>query len=327
MSEVYFFQSPLRVKDAMEKLSISGFSGKDVLVKLHFGEPGNKNHVTPTFTSHVASAVRDAGGRPFLFDTTVAYKSPRRDVKRHREVALNAGFTNEKTGCEVIISENGEMRESGGHEFTVADKFIDTECVVVLTHVKGHLATGFGGAIKNLGMGGVTKETKKNIHHWSKPQHMLDDCIFCGICAEVCPFDAITVGQGTWDIDKGECFGCGLCVENCKGGMKFWKLSLSEALAHSTKVVLEGKKSIYINVLKKISRHCDCASDGGYFLCPDKGYMVSDDPVAIDKASLDIVHSECPGIFEKSNYVDPVKHVKAAAKLGLGSMDYELIEL
>ncbi len=327
MSEVYFFRNPLRVKDAIQRLGIDSFSGKDVLIKVHFGEPGNRNHVTPTFTRHVASALKDAGARPFLFDTTVAYKSPRRDVEKHRGVALKHGFTRNNTGCDVVISETGQERDAGGHTFTVANEIIETECLAVLTHVKGHIAVGFGGAIKNLGMGGVTKETKKEMHNWSKPEHLLDECTFCGVCAEVCPFDAISVGENTWDIEAGECFGCGVCVENCEGGMKFRNISLPEALALSTSAVLEGKKAVYVNVLKKIARECDCVSKADHYLCRDKGYLVSDDPVAIDKASLDIIHEECPDIFERANRIDPMKQLDYAVNLGLGSLEYELIEL
>jgi uncharacterized protein len=183
-----------------------------------------------------------------------------------------------------------------------------------------------GGAIKNFGMGGVTKETKIKIHQGSRPVYKKDACTFCGVCAEVCPFDALEVKKDTWRYKEQACFGCGICVDACKSkSLQNKDADMQYLLACSAKACVLDKTVVYLNELKRIAKGCDCDPNAGPVICPDIGYLVSDDPVAIDKASLDLIHDVKPDVFKKVNKVDPLKQIKYGEEIGLGSSSYDLI--
>jgi uncharacterized Fe-S center protein len=197
---------------------------------------------------------------------------------------------------------------------------------VVISHVKGHIQTGFGGAIKNLGMGGVTRETKRKIHMMCVPILSREMCDLCGMCAEACPFDAITVDP-EWRRSKPKCMGCGKCVSACEiGALRYNVMDLQKALALSAKACVGGKRAIYVNAIVNISRNCDCDAHAGPIICPDIGYLASGSLAAIDRASLDAVNSVKPGVFEKVNGIDPAKQIRYAEEIGFPS-SYELIKL
>jgi uncharacterized Fe-S center protein len=144
----------------------------------------------------------------------------------------------------------------------------------------------------------------------------------------VCPFDAIDVQKNTWTYHKGECFGCGVCVENCKtNALRHRDADMQFLLACSAKACVQGKNVLYLNELKRIAKGCDCDPNAGPIICPDIGYLVGDDPVAIDKASLDLINNVKENVFEKVNKVNPLKQIKYGEQIGLGSASYQLIEL
>jgi len=284
-AKVYFFTAEDKLPVALERIGVGDFKGARVPVKLHMGEPGNRYFVSPLLVKLAVEKLKSIGAEPFLFDTTVAYPGPRSTVKGHLKVAAAHGFGAERMGCEVV------------------------------SHVKGHIQAGFGGAIKNLGMGGVTRETKQKIHLMCVPVLSRDMCDLCGACAEACPFDAITV-DGEWRRSKTKCMGCGKCVSVCQvGALRYNVMDLQRALALSAKACVAGRRVIYVN-----------ASDAhaGPIICPDVGYLVSDSLAAIDRASLEAVDTKCPGVFEKVNGVDPSRQIRYAEGLGFAS-DYELV--
>jgi hypothetical protein len=185
-----------------------------------------------------------------------------------------------------------------------------------------------GGAIKNFGMGGVTKETKIKMHRGSKPVFKKDKCTYCGICAEVCPFTAINVEKNAWKRNPVSCFGCGVCVDSCEDNAIVHKdADIQYVMACATKACVQDKNVIYLNELKRIARSCDCDSFAGPIICPDIGYLISDDPVAIDKASLDLINDIKKDVFEKENKISPWKQIKFGEEIGLGSTSYQMIEL
>ena len=328
MTKVVFFVDSALLPQALEYFDMKRFTGKHVPVKLHMGETGNKYFLQPELAKQVVDELKDAHAEPFLFDTTVAYPGARHTTQGYQKLAAIHGFTKEKVGCDVVIDDTGVPTMIERRSFEVAVHLKSATHILALSHVKGHIQSGMGGAIKNFGMGGVTKETKIKIHHSSRPVYQKDACTYCGVCAEVCPFDAITVKNNAWKYKERTCFGCGVCVDVCKSKALTNKdADMQFLLACSAKACVQDKTVIYLNELKRIARGCDCDPGAGPVICPDIGYLVGDDPVAIDKASLDLINNVKPDVFKKINKVDPLKQIKYGEEIGLGSSSYDLIEL
>ena len=328
MKKVFFFKDINMLYDVLSNFNIQSFSNKTVPLKLHMGEMKNKYFVKPDMVKHVVDVLKKFDVKPFLFDTTVAYQAPRHYKKGYEKIAGINGFSNKKIGCDVVIDDKGFNVTIGNHDYEVAEHIYRSSHIFGLSHVKGHISTGMGGAIKNFGMGGVTKETKKEIHDGSSPVYNVDNCNYCGVCAEVCPFNALEVTKNKWKQNTGKCFGCGVCVNNCKeNALSFSDIDLQHNIATAAKAVVQNKNAIYLNELKRISKNCDCVPNGGPIICPDIGYLVSDDLVAADKASLDLIHSVKPDVFEKENSINPIKQIEYGEEIGLGSSSYELIRI
>jgi hypothetical protein len=226
----------------------------------------------------------------------------------------------------VVIGEKGVKVAEGGHDFEVAKEIYESTHLLVMSHVKGHIQAGFGGAIKNLGMGGVTKGMKRIIHRMSIPRFLAEKCDLCGSCAEICPCHAITVDLD-WRYDSLACEGCGKCVSACpSGALSYDVMDLQQGLALAAKACIRGKKVLYINALVNITRSCDCDPHPGPIICPDIGYLASNALAAIDRASLQLIHEVKPGVFQEVNQIDPLKQIRYAQEIGLiGS--YELRRL
>lgn len=328
MKKVVFFTDEKKIKDALEIFNIRSFSGEKVPFKLHMGEKGNKYFSRPDFVKKVIKSLQSYDIKPFLFDTTVAYQGERHTVEGYLKLAVENGFSIDKIGCNVVIDDKGITYKIEGREYKVSEHIYNSKFLFSFTHVKGHVATGMGGAIKNFGMGGVTKETKIRMHHGSRPIFTKDKCTYCGICAEVCPFGAIKIVNNSWIHNMNSCFGCGVCVENCEStGLSHKDLEIQYALACAAKACVQDKNVIYINDVNRITKSCDCDPLAGPIICPDIGYLVSDDPVAIDKASLELINNIKPNIFLKENKINPLKQIDFAENIGLGSSSYDIIDI
>jgi len=328
MKKVVFFSDTEKLRIALENFDISSFSNKKIPVKLHMGELKNKYFPKPDFVKIVVDELKKISADPYLFDTTVAYTGLRNSKSGYQKLAKIHGFTQEKVGCRVVIDDSGAPITVEGRDYDVAEHIIDSTHIFALTHVKGHIATGMGGAIKNFGMGGVTKETKRRMHHGSKPILKKDACTYCGVCAEVCPFNALQVKENIWKQNNRSCFGCGVCVDACENNaLTYEQADLRYVMACAAKACVQNKNVIYLSEVKRIARSCDCDPFAGPIICPDIGYLVSDDPVAVDKASLDLIHDVKKDVFEKENKVNPLKQIKYGEEIGLGSSSYQLIEL
>jgi uncharacterized Fe-S center protein len=328
VKKVVFFSDLKRLHDALDNFSIQSFSNKKVPVKLHMGEVKNKYFSKPKFVKHVIDELKKVNAKPYLFDTTVAYPGLRSLISGYQDVAKMHGFTLKKVGCGVVIDAKGTPVTIEKREYEVAKHIFESTHIFAISHVKGHVATGMGGAIKNFGMGGVTKETKIKMHRGSRPVFKKDKCTYCGICAEVCPFTAINVEKNAWKRNPVSCFGCGVCVDSCEDNAIIHKdADIQYVMACATKACVQDKNVIYLNELKRIARSCDCDSFAGPIICPDIGYLVSDDPVAIDKASLDLIDDVKKDVFEKENKISPWKQIKFGEEIGLGSTSYQMIEL
>ena len=326
MAEVYLFTAAEKVVSALDMLGIEDFRSARVLIKLHMGEPGNKYFVSPSIVKLIVERLKAANAEPFLFDTTVAYPGPRSNVEGYKRVAEKHGFGEDKTGCKVVIGEKGVKIVEGGHSFDIAREIYESTHLVIVSHAKGHIQAGFGGAIKNLGMGGVTKAMKRRIHHWSIPVLSEEKCDLCGSCAEACPSDAITV-DSEWRYDSAACDGCGKCVSACPtGALSHDIMDLQKGLALAAKACISGKRTLSVNFLVNISRDCDCDPNAGPVVCPDIGYLASNELAAIDRASLDLIHEVKPAVFGETHGIDPLKQVRYAEEIGLAS-SYELKKL
>jgi len=326
MAEVYFFTEEDKFLGALDLLGIEDFRGVRVLIKLHMGEPGNRYYISPSIVKLTVEKLKDIGAEPFLFDTTVAYHGPRSTRDGYRRVAYKHGFREDKIGCKVVIGEEGVEVVECGHSFEVAKKIYESTHLVVISHVKGHIQAGFGGAIKNLGMGGVTKGMKRKIHSMGMPRFWVEKCNLCGSCVEVCPFNAITI-DSNWRYDSIACEGCGKCVSVCPtGALSYEIMDLQKGLALAAKACIWGKRALYINALVNITRSCDCDPHPGPIICPDIGYLASNELVAIDRASLDLINEVKPGFLEAINQIDPTKQVQYAREIGLIGT-YKLVKL
>jgi len=324
MSKVYLFREFDRLTAAAALLLAKAFDPKKaLLVKMHFGEPGNKAALTPDDIAPIIGALNQLAIRPTLFDMPVAYNSPRNSVEGYRKVVKQRGY-NELAPC--IISDDFVEIEAKDFVVQAAKPLAEAEQVLVISHVKGHYCSGFGGAIKNLAMGGVTKKTKSVEHTLGKPK-WVDDCEGCGLCAKQCPSKAIKMMDGKAVINLEKCWGCSICEVNCPSLAP--QVALFDDLLGQAAVAVIHKmspKTYYINIIKNVAKFCDCDADGGAIVARDVGMLFSDDPVAIDCASIDLINqAEGKDVFKEANFKDPKLQVDFAAKyLGQKQKDYLL---
>jgi uncharacterized Fe-S center protein len=362
MSEVLFFdygkdENPLR---GLERLfSRSGFDreipgGRRVALKLHMGELGNIRYLRPIFARKVVDIVRGKGGDPFLFDTVVNYPGSRETREKYLLTAAMNGFAESGMNAPVVICDDTDemktiplYRRIDGCEIDkvrVPMPPLQASCLIVLSHVKGHDLTGFGGALKNLGMGCVSRDTKRAQHLVNMPQFDEDaGCDGCGVCAESCPTGAITMAADRPQRASAECTACGTCWLKCPAGC--WiippggKEKLQVCLAHSAGAVLSARQGpvAFVNFIQDVVPHCDCAAPSGSPIVQDVGIAFSTDPVAVDKASLDLIDRaplipgatsvRPPDILGKMYNTNSLVQLDTAEKLGIGELRYDLIEV
>jgi uncharacterized Fe-S center protein len=303
-----------------------------VVIKVHMGEYGNLTHVRPEIVGAVVVELKKMGAKPFLFDTTTLYRGSRDTPEKYLETAKKNGFTEESIGCPIIISDEGVKVEGKEYfkEIEVAKEIQNADELVVISHFKGHPEAGFGGSIKNLGMGGVTKKTKKIEHTESQPI-IIGKCKGCGTCVKLCREGAIQLKNGKAIFNYDKCFGCGVCSEVCPSkALKPREVSFRVLLAEAAYAVLnkfDKEKLLFINVLLDITEKCDCFPNGGEIICPNIGILASDDIVAIDKASFDLVIKKVgKNIFDLNSHIKSEEQIDAAEKFGLGKEEYKLEE-
>ncbi|MEF8847092.1 MAG: DUF362 domain-containing protein [Candidatus Paceibacterota bacterium] len=325
MNEVSFLSSDENLKDIAAAHFQEAFSGSEVYVKIHFGEPGNEAAFTPADVKPVVNALKELNLKPILIDTPVTYESPRNTVEGYEKVIEQRGY-NDLASC--VVSNDGVGIEAKDYKPEVCREMLEADNLLVLSHVKGHMGTGFGGAIKNLGMGGVTKETKALEHESGQPE-VVSDCKQCGTCEQVCPVNAIEVVDGTPEIDREECVGCSICTIECPHNTLEPDVSYFDDLlaqAASTLINNHSGNIYYLNYLNNIAKLCDCSVDAQGIISEDVGFLFSDDAVAIDQASVDLIREENgEPVFKKHNVKDPLLQVDYARDYIEGAPDdYEL---
>ncbi len=278
-----------------------------VAIKLHFGEPGNCAYIRPIFLRTIVDRIKDLGGRPFLTDTNTLYIGPRSNGISHIEAAIRNGFDYAVVGCPIVIAD-GVRGWSGAKipidgeilkEVSIAREILDADAMVVVTHFKGHELAGFGGALKNMGMGCTTREGKLIQHSSVHPKVLVERCKGCGLCLDYCPTNAIRIKDKKATMEGDNCIGCGECIVVCRQQAievqwpeepdRFQKKRVEHAAG-----AFEGRKgkSVFLNFLMQISPYCDCYGHNDAPIVKDIGILGATDPVAIDTASCDLVNSE-----------------------------------
>lgn len=333
--------------------------GDLVAVKLSFGEPGNTAYLRPQFVRRVVKKIRECGGKPFLTDANTLYVSRRANAVDHLEAALENGFAYSVVGAPLVIADGligkdfVEIPTKKKHfEFIkVGSAAYNSDAIIGLAHFKGHEATGFGGAIKNIGMGFGSRSGKQMMHSDVLPVVDLEKCLACGKCIRWCPAQAISLVSGSKkhaSINQEVCIGCGECTVTCPNGALEigWKQEenlLQEKIVEFTWGILEEKKGKagFINFLLDICPDCDCTSWSDIPVVNDIGILASRDIVALDQASIDLVNAQ-EGLpdselgkkvpkkqdkFKPIHNIDWEVQLKYAEEIGLGSRDYKLVEI
>jgi uncharacterized Fe-S center protein len=362
MSDVIFspfsdMPAPLVIKELIksEDYLDDVKKGDYVGIKLHVGELGNKSHIKPEIVKVIVDELKKRGAKPFLFDCNSLYRGKRWNAVDHYENAYKNGFTYEAVSAPFMVGDgirgmdetDIEIKDFQGEAAHIGKIIDDIDYLFVLTHFKFHELFGYGGAIKNIGMGMASRRGKLFLHSDIRPSVLASRCTACGACAVTCPSHAITVGEVA-SIDKDTCIGCGMCVVACKyGAIEFeWSNTrecVIKTLYYSKAVIDKIKRCVYLNVLTDITPHCDCYGYTRNFVVEDIGFLYSKDIVSIDAASTDLVNKAEPlaGVNWKRKKLATKDKVKAlydieldmneffskAEEIGLGSPKYNLKRL
>ncbi len=369
MSKVYF--TNLRTKpgrNLLDKLEVLikkagieqiDFANKFVAVKIHFGEPGNLSYIRPNYAARLVSFLQKRNAKVFLTDANTLYSGRRSNAVDHLQSAMENGFNPIAIPCPVIIADGlkaidyREIRIDGQYCKTakIGTAIADADIVVSMTHFKGHEQTGFGGTLKNLGMGSASAAGKLELHSSSKPVIEETNCTSCGQCVKYCSSKAVTLNQRKKaEIDYAKCIGCGQCVAVCQfdAAQVVWGQSsdiTNYKIAEYSLAVVKEKPHFHISFIMNVSPLCDCWDNNDAAIVPDIGIAASFDPVALDMACVDMVTQAAANVGsrldvhqygdlqgeDKFKLLHPKTNWKAGLshgeKIGLGSMKYELITI
>ncbi|HJX06040.1 MAG TPA: DUF362 domain-containing protein [Candidatus Nanoarchaeia archaeon] len=328
MSKVYLIRnaSSEQYEKVLESELAEKFkSGMNVAVKLHMGEA--KGMFSPELARRAVSVLNKLGCKPFLFDTPVKYSGPRHTKEGYEKLAPTHGFSKERIGCPVIVSDDYVVIKTEHMSVEVSKDLANSDAFLVLTHFKGHGCSGIGGAIKNLAMGCVSPKSKIDEHGLAVPVIHEEECTACGLCEEVCPSGAAKVKDKV-EINNAQCWSCTNCVYNCPNNTLTSELTFDILLTEATSAVLKAMKDkpvYYVSDARNITENCDCFSNPGKPIAKDVGVFLSDDIVAIEMASTDtVINQEGKNVFKEVHHHDPYIQIKEAEKAGLGSGDYDL---
>ena len=353
--------------DKMERLvrraGIAGidFENRFAAIKIHFGEPGNMAYLRPQYAARMAGLLRSLGAKPFLTDANTLYSGRRANAVDHLQSAMENGYNPISAQCQVIIADGlkgidyREIEIDG--EYCKAPKIgaavADADIVISMNHFKGHEQTGFGGTLKNLGMGCASVGGKLELHCAAQPVVKTENCRGCNICVKHCAHDAIHLNpERKAEIDYSKCVGCGQCIALCQYdsasmGANDTSERLNYKIAEYTKAVLKDKPNFHVSFIMNVSPECDCWNHNDAAVVPDLGIAASFDPVALDKACADLViHAPALQTVNRLTESRPHEHLEDtdkfrlmhpdtdwlaglthAEKIGIGNMQYELIEV
>lgn len=354
----YSVSMPAKLEELLARVELKNFmdDGDYVAVKMHLGSQGAFRIVRPVFVRKIVDAVKAAGGVPFVTDT-VRIPGP-----EYLEVANANGINHLSVGAPVILADglfgkdvvNVPAGELLG-EIGVASGIYEAQSMIVVSHCKGHIAAGYGGALKNLAMGGIAAKNKDGMPergrmHFAQNTHLewnADQCTMCQQCTNVCPHQAINFDDRQIYLDQGRCVKCARCARVCPSGALVAPMSaevFQRTLAEAAKAVVgtfQPGKILYVNFITEVQPECDCMPLADVPIVQDQGILVSDDIVAVDMATLDMIGKAAPlpgsrgeetaaqegHILQRITGRDPYLPIRAAAELGLGETVYEIIEI
>ena len=335
------------------------FTDKYVAIKMHFGEPGNLAFLRPNYAKAVADIVKELGGKPFLTDCNTLYVGGRKNALDHLDSANLNGFNPTTTGCQIIIADGLKGTDEtlvpveGGtyiKEAKIGRAVMDADVFISLSHFKGHESTGFGGALKNIGMGCGSRAGKMEMRSAGKPHVDQNLCVGCQMCAKICAHDAPEFENKKATINHDKCVGCGRCIGVCP---KDAILSASDEsneilnckIAEYTKAVIDNRPHFHISLVIDVSPYCDCHGENDAAIVPNVGMFASFDPVALDMACAEAVnaqpvlsnsmlgdcseeerachnHDHFHSIFPETCWETAISH---GEKIGIGNSKYKLI--
>ena len=334
------------------------FDKKFVALKIHFGEPGNLAYIRPNYVARLTTIICKAGAKPFLTDSNTLYSGGRSNAIDHIQGAMENGYNPISAQCPVIIADG--LKGTDYREISINGKYCkapkigaaiaDADIIISLNHFKGHEQAGFGGALKNIGMGSASVGGKLELHSTSKPAIDNNNCTGCNTCVKHCAHDAIHLNATKKaEIDYDKCVGCGQCIAVCQyeaAELAVWDRTglLNSKIAEYTKAILDGKPHFHINFIMNVSPDCDCWSNNDAAIVPDIGIAASFDPVALDCACADLVTKapalpgnklwdKCKGVMDEHQDKFLIVHPDAnwrtgfayAEEIGVGKQHYELI--
>ena len=335
--------------------------GKFVAIKMHFGELGNISYLRPNYAKAVADVVKELGGKPFLTDCNTMYPGSRKNALEHLECAWENGFTPLSVGCPILIGDGLKGTDDidvpvNGGEYVKNAKIgravMDADVFISLTHFKGHEMTGFGGAIKNIGMGCGSRAGKTEQHCSGKPHIEEPMCRGCRKCQKECANGGLIFDEASrkMHVDQEHCVGCGRCLGACNFDAIVFDSDdavelLNYRMAEYAKAVVDGRPCFHISLVVDVSPNCDCHGENDAPILPNLGMFASFDPLALDQACADacLAADPMPGSQLSDHLADPHFHnhhdhfknstpesewkscLEHAEKIGLGNRDYELI--
>ena len=354
---------PTKLQRLLRKAGMQNIDmeGKFVAIKMHFGELGNISYLRPNYARAVVDLVKELGGKPYLTDCNTMYPGSRKNALEHLECAWQNGFTPLTVGCPILIGDGLKGTDdvavpvAGGEyvkEARIGRAVMDADIFISLSHFKGHEMTGFGGAIKNIGMGCGSRAGKKEQHSSGKPYIDEDTCRGCRRCFKECANDGLIFDEETkkMRVDETNCVGCGRCLGACNfDAISFHCDNANELLnckmAEYTKAVVDGRPHFHISLIVDVSPNCDCHSENDAPILPNIGMFASFDPLALDWACVDactkahpMPNSQLSDRIGKHGFVDlkdPFRNstpasewrscLEHAEKIGLGNREYDLI--
>jgi uncharacterized protein len=350
---------PQKVNRLFKAAGFASLLAKDdlVAVKLHFGEKGGTAFIHPVMVRQVVDRVKEAGAKPFLTDTNTLYVGARANSVDHLQTAIENGFSYATVNAPLIIADGlfgknfMEIPIEGKHfaSVKIGSDIANSDAMIVMSHTKGHIVTGFGGTLKNLGMGSGNRGGKQMMHSSLKPKVAEEGCKVCHTCLKWCPADAILIKEKTAEINHDLCIGCGECTVVCptKAIKINWKSEakdVQERMAEYAWGAIKEKKNKvgFFNFVMNVTPDCDCNSWSDAYIVNDVGILASTDPVAIDQAAIDLINGQTglqntrleknfapgedkfKGVYPNSDHEAQLRH---AEKLGMGSRAYELVRL
>jgi uncharacterized Fe-S center protein len=348
-----------KLRSLLDAVGLSDKIKKNALVavKLHFGEAGNTAYIRPVFFRQIVDKIKEAGGKPFLTDANTLYVGSRSNSIDHLTTAIQNGFTYAVVGAPLIIADGlrgGDEKAVAVNlkrfkEVYIASEIVRADAVVSVAHFKGHELSGFGGTIKNLGMGCASRKGKLAQHSSVSPSIKQKKCVGCGDCVSYCAQGAISLFEEKARIDPKKCVGCGECILVCPNQaiQIQWNQAIPvflENMVEYTAGVLKGKEAAttFLNFITNVSPACDCYGHADAPIVPDIGIVASNDPVAIDQASADLVNQaqgRADSALAKNHTagkdkfrdiypnVDWEIQLDYGEKVGLGTRAYELVKI